>query len=331
MLEKQMHSIWYGQSGLTALLRPVSWLFCLLVLLRRGAYRFGLLRSVRLPVPVIVVGNISVGGTGKTPLVIEVVNILKQAGFKPGVISRGYGGKARSWPQQVRSDCDPVMVGDEPIVIAKRTQVPMAVGPDRVATGRALLEHFNCDIIVSDDGLQHYALKRDIEIVVVDGMRRFGNGLCLPAGPLREPQKRVDEVDLVVNSGSSVGDEYQMRYLGDYLVNLKTAEKVPLSDFTGKTVHAAAGVGNPERFFNQLRDMGIKVIEHPFPDHYYFKAQDLCFNDDHVVIMTEKDAVKFKRYADANMWYWPIDVELKKKFNYHLLNILEMKNGQKAA
>ncbi|MDH3948490.1 MAG: tetraacyldisaccharide 4'-kinase, partial [Gammaproteobacteria bacterium] len=248
-LESLLHSIWQQRNGISQVLRPLSWLYCSIVFVRRWLYRLHLLRSTRLKVPVIVVGNISVGGTGKTPLVVFVVEALKRAGYKPGVISRGYRGKARSWPQQVRSDSDPVMVGDEPILISRRTQCPMAVGPKRVAAGEALLKYSNCDIIVCDDGLQHYALRRDAEILVVDGARRFGNGFCLPAGPLREPVRRMNKVNLIVTNGLATQNEFAMQYEGDTLVNLlDESQTCPLAELKGRGVHAVAGVGNPQRF-----------------------------------------------------------------------------------
>ena len=197
---KSLEYSWYNHNALSLLLRPLTWLYCAMIFVRRVAYATGLLKRYRLSIPVIVVGNLTVGGTGKTPVVVHIAHLLKRSGYSPGIISRGYGGKARSWPQQVRPDADPVMVGDEAILISRRSNCPMAVGPDRAKTASLLQQHSGCDIIISDDGLQHYALKRDVEIVVIDGMRRFGNGLCLPAGPLREPVSRKDKVDFVFSA-----------------------------------------------------------------------------------------------------------------------------------
>jgi len=330
--QQSVHKLWEKRSLLAVLLSPLSGLFCGLVWLRRGLYRIGILRQRRLPVPVIVVGNITTGGTGKTPLVIAVVNILKEAGFRPGIISRGYGGKASSWPQQVRPDADPVMVGDEPVIIARRTGSPMAVGPNRVKAAREMLKHYNCDVIVSDDGLQHYALARDVEVAVVDGQRRFGNRWCLPAGPLREPVSRLNQVDLIVTNGTPVGDEYQMDYVGRQWINVADAKQVTEMDrFAGKKVHAIAGVGNPQRFFNMLREEGMEVIEHTFPDHYIFKPEDFAFDETLPVLMTEKDAVKCERLGLNDAWYVPIQASVNKKFDHHLLNVLEAKRGQKTA
>lgn len=332
MVQQKLQTLWEKRTVLTLLLSPLSGLFCSLVALRRLLYRIGFFKQTRMPVPVIVVGNLTTGGTGKTPLVIAVVNILKKAGFNPGIISRGYGGKASSWPQQVRPDADPVMVGDEPVIIARRTACPMAVGPSRVDAVNALLKHYDCDIIVSDDGLQHYALARDIEVVVVDGLRRFGNGFCLPAGPLREPVKRLQEVDLIVSNGTPVGEEYQMDYVGRQWVSLQDSTRTAeMNRFATRKVHAIAGVGNPQRFFNMLRNEGMQVIEHTFPDHHIFKADDFVFDETLPILMTEKDAVKCERLGLQDAWYVPIQANINKNFHYHLLNMLEAKHGQKAA
>ena len=331
-LEKWLQQIWQQRNGISLTLRPLSWLYCSIVFVRRWLYRLRVLRSTQLKVPVIVVGNITVGGTGKTPLVVSVVETLKEAGYRPGVISRGYRGKARSWPQQARPDSDPVMVGDEPILISRRTQSPMAVGPDRVAAGQALLKYSDCDIIVCDDGLQHYALRRDMEILVVDGTRRFGNGFCLPAGPLREPVRRIDKVDLVVTNGLAGPNECAMRYEGDTLVNLADESQTStLNDLKGSSVHAIAGVGNPQRFFDRLALSGLDVREHAFADHHLFLPRDLDYGNSVPIIMTEKDAVKCRRFARSNMWYLPITVSLSNQFEQQLLNRIEIRYGQKTA
>jgi len=333
MIESRLQQIWYSRSGLSQVLRPLSWLFCALVMLRRTLYRLRLLPSRRLPVPVIVVGNLTVGGTGKTPLVIAIVRLLREHGWRPGIVSRGYGGKARTWPQQVRPDGDPVMVGDEPILIARHTGCPMAVGPDRVAAGEALLQHHDCDIIVCDDGLQHYALRRDLEVLVIDGVRRFGNGFCLPAGPLREPVHRQHSVDFLVTNGpASRVDELPMRYEGDELVNLRDpAQRASLADWQGQAVHAVAGVGNPARFFERLEHAGLEVTRHAFADHHAYRAADLDFGDDRPVVMTEKDAVKCARFAREDFWYLPVEARLPDGFALQLVNRLEARHGQKPA
>lgn len=330
MLAKKIETAWYSRNGLTAILRPFSWLFCALVAIRRFCYRIGLLRTARLSVPVVVVGNITVGGTGKTPLVIQLVNFLKEHGYHPAVISRGYGGKARTWPQQVRWDGDPTMVGDEAILIARQTRCPMAVGPNRVAAAQALLKYTDCDVIISDDGLQHYALGRDIEIAVIDGVRRYGNGLCLPAGPLREPLTRLEQVNFRVTNGIAGANEFSMRYeveqlhrADDPLVTLN------VSSLENQTVHAVAGIGHPQRFFDSLRQQGLDVVEHAFPDHYAYTKKDLDFGEIQPVVMTEKDAVKCQHFDQHNIWYQPVKAKLDPQFSEQLLIALEKINGQK--
>jgi len=321
---------WYGGSGWCRVLLPLSALYCTAAVARRLAWRSGLRRAFRAPVPVIVVGNLTVGGTGKTPLVIWLARFLRRSGFRPGVVSRGYGGRARRWPQQVRADADPVMVGDEALVIARHSGCPMAVGPDRVAAVEALLAHSDCDIIISDDGLQHYRLGRTVEIATVDGRRRLGNGHCLPAGPLREPASRLGRVDfVVVKGGQGMGaDEYPMHYEGDTLVNLRDENRTrPLAELRGRRVHAVAGLGDPAGFFDRLREAGLEVEPHSFPDHHAYIGADLAFGDDLPVVMTEKDAVKCTRYARDHMWYLPVEARLPDHFGINLLNLLEKRHG----
>jgi tetraacyldisaccharide 4'-kinase len=317
---KRLDEYWWDRNGIAFLLLPLSWLFCLVVVVRKIAYRLGIIQSTRLPVPVIVVGNISVGGTGKTPLVIWIARYLKSKGYKPGIISRGYGGQASSWPQQVREGSDPVTVGDEAILIANHTGCPMCVGPDRAEAGRALVENTDCDIVISDDGMQHYGLQRDIEIAVIDGERGLGNGFCLPAGPLRERPKRLAEVDMVVANGPTGRRQFRMQLRQIKAINLADSElEKPLSDFVGKEpVHVVAGIGNPERFFSQLENAGIRIIRHPFPDHHLFSSDDIPSDDGRPVLMTEKDAVKCCRFAESRHWLIRIEAVLEEKFAHRL-------------
>ncbi len=319
-----INRIWYDRHPLALLLWPASIVFRLLSTLRRWGYRSGLLTTEYPGVPVIVVGNIAVGGTGKTPLVIALAERLRQAGYRPGIISRGYRGKARHWPQQVRPDSDPVMVGDEAVLLAQRSGCPVAVGPDRVATARALLTASDSDILISDDGLQHYRLGRDIEIAVIDGVRRLGNGYLLPAGPLREPAQRLKQVDFTVVNGGIAGKlEYPMPLLPQRFIPLRPhAPSQPLSAFNGQRVHAIAAIGNPQRFFDTLRELGIEVIEHCFPDHHLLQAEDIRFDDDLAVLMTEKDAVKCRRFATAGCWYLEIEAGLDDRLWYRLCKLL---------
>lgn len=323
----KVEQAWYERNGLTHLLRPLSWFFLVVATLRRWLYRNSIVKSVRLPVPIIIVGNITVGGTGKTPLVIWIANYLKSAGYKPGIISRGYGGKARNWPQQVRPDADPVMVGDEAVVISRRTGCPMAVGPDRISDGRALLKYAKVDVIISDDGLQHYALDRTIEIAVIDGIRRFGNGFCLPAGPLRELPARLNDVDCRITNGVAAQGEIAMKYLADKAINLVSNEVRQISEFKNQAVNAIAGIGNPDRFFNFIRANGIRINTRAYADHYLFIAEDITFPDDEVLFMTEKDAVKCQRFARENWWYIPVDAHLPEDFGVHLIHLLEERHG----
>jgi tetraacyldisaccharide 4'-kinase len=321
---KRLDYYWYNKSFITLVLLPVSWLFCFVAITRRLFYRVGLLKVHHLPVPVIIVGNISVGGTGKTPLVTWLIDVLRREGYTPGIVSRGYGGQATHWPQQVRIDSDPRMVGDEAVLLSRRCTCPMAVGPNRAEAAEALLAHTDCDIIVADDGLQHYALGRDMEIAVVDGVRRFGNQHCLPAGPLREPLGRLASVDAVVTNGVPGVREYRMDLIPGALRNLQSADKkTSLQSFAGKTVHAVAGIGHPARFFHQLEAQGITVIEHAFPDHHPFTQDDIIFDDDLPVLMTEKDAVKCQEFSDERHWCVPVDAKLDERIIPLILRLIK--------
>jgi tetraacyldisaccharide 4'-kinase len=314
--------LWYGNYPLSILLLPLSWLYAGYISLRRFAYMAGALPVQKVKVPVIVVGNITVGGTGKTPLIIWLGDYLIQKGLKPGFISRGYGGRSKKWPQQVRADSNPSLVGDEPVLIAQRSCCPVAVSPNRYIAAMELLAHTDCDILLCDDGLQHLNLYRDIEIAVIDGDRRFGNGRCLPAGPLREGIGQLDKVDLVVANGKAGKNEFLMEYIQTGIVSLQDDnEFLDIEDLRGKDVHAVAGIGNPQRYFSYLRSMGIRVIKHEFPDHYDFESKDLNFNDELAIVMTEKDAVKCRQFEINNCWFLKIDVEMGSTFE-HRLNIL---------
>ena len=296
---------WDGWHLLTLLLLPLSGLFCLLVWLRRLAYRWGWLSSQRLSVPVVIVGNISVGGTGKSPLIIWMAQRLREMGLRPGIILRGYGGSAGSQPTPVTAQSRADEVGDEAVMIRRRTQCPVYVGSRRVETGRRLLAEQACDLILSDDGLQHYALERDLEIVVIDGQRRFGNGLCLPAGPLREPRGRLREADLVLVNGDATAGEPGMHVGAEEAVSLSHGEKRPLAGFAGETLHAVAGIGHPERFFSTLRKAGLQPQCHAFPDHHPFTRDDFQSISGQTVLMTEKDGVKCEQFAAAGFWVVP--------------------------
>lgn len=306
---------WYDLSASPARWAlPLASLYGAVVAVRRGLYRKGWLRSRHLPVPVIVVGNIVAGGAGKTPLVIALVEMLRSLGWKPGVVSRGYGGSARG-PQLLGARPDPFVAGDEPALIAIRTGVPVAIGADRPAAAK-LLTHQGVDVLVADDGLQHYALARHIEICVIDGRRRLGNGRLLPAGPLREPASRLHEVDFVVcNGGEAQAGEIPMRLVLAHAVRVDdSAISKPLAGFPGSKVHAVAGIGHPSRFFESLRAVGMEPIEHAFPDHHRYAPADLDFGDELPVLMTEKDAVKCRAFAKQNWWSVPVTAQLPESF-----------------
>ena len=299
--------LWYGTHPLQLLLRPLSYLFGLIAALRRGAFQTGILRAYRAPVPVIVVGNICVGGVGKTPVVIDLIARLKADGWRPGVVSRGYGGQARQ-ATPVTPQSDPVEVGDEPVLIAQRAQCPVVVAARRADAARLLVAQ-GCNIIVADDGLQHYALARDFEIVVVDGERRHGNGWLLPAGPLREPQKRLNSVDLVLVSGHGASpDEHAVSGQLGRARHLLTGRRADLNEFS--EVHAIAGIGNPDKFFSALANAGLRVSAHAFADHHHFVAHDLHLPGDQAILMTEKDAVKCQAFRDSRCWAVEYDAHM---------------------
>lgn len=315
--------IWYKDAFLGILLLPLAYLFSDIVRLRRFFYVKGLKKSYTLPVPVVVVGNITLGGTGKTPLVVWLANLLKNEGYKPGIISRGYGGQSEMWPVLVKPESNANQVGDEPVLIARQTQLPVVVGPSRVDAANKLLAEFGCNVVISDDGLQHYKLNRDIEIAVVDGERRFGNGYCLPAGPLREPIDRLGSVDFVVVNGEKYADhEFSMQLAGVIAVNMKTGEQKALHDFKGVECHALAGIGNPGRFFSLLQAEGLSCSTHSFPDHYAFQEDDIAFKEEKPVLMTEKDAVKCAKFAEAYHWYVPVAADVEPAFKEKLLDLL---------
>ncbi|MCB1737367.1 MAG: tetraacyldisaccharide 4'-kinase [Gammaproteobacteria bacterium] len=324
-MNRNAPDFWWHNSPQAWLLWPVSQLYRLLGGLRRLAYRLGLLRRYRAPVPVIVVGGILVGGSGKTPFTIWLVDLLQKAGYHPGVVLRGYGGKARSWPRSVDAHSNPEEVGDEAVLIAQRTGVPVCAGPKRGLSAQCLVKS-GCDVIVSDDGLQHYALDRNIEIAVVDSRRRFGNRMLLPAGPLREAPSRLRKVHWVISNGPQQRGEYRMDLRGDTLQRLEGEGAETLASWQGREVHALAGIGDPRRFFASLRRAGLNVQEHPFPDHHVFKAEDLRFNPPLPLVMTEKDAVKCRRLGtqpDANIWYLPVTAKVDSRLERLILKELE--------
>ncbi|MCL5260283.1 MAG: tetraacyldisaccharide 4'-kinase [Gammaproteobacteria bacterium] len=276
--------------------------------------------------PIIVVGNISVGGTGKTPFVIWLANFLLKHGYRPGIISRGFGGKSKNYPLVVSAQSDAMEVGDEALVIVNNTNCPMVVSPNRTAALQKLLAVSNCDVIISDDGLQHYKLARDIEIAIVDAKQKFGNGFCLPAGPLREPLQRLKNVDFVIMHQQTplTNTCNEMRLVADKLVNVQNPLLTKkLEDFSGKIVDAVAGIGNPARFYALLSDYGLKANRHTYPDHYQFKQKDLA-GFAAPVIMTEKDAVKCAKIVNTDVWYLKVTTEVNMDFAKQLLDKLQV-------
>ena len=335
---------WQRRGGGALVLAPLALVFALAMRLRRALYRANVLRPWRADVPVIVVGNVTVGGTGKTPLVIAIVELLRAHGWRPGVLARGYGrvppreqdelGVVRVVPELAT----PEHFGDEPVVIARRCRVPVYISPDRPAAARALrAADPEVNVLVCDDGLQHYALARDVEIAVVDGERRFGNGLPLPAGPLREPVARLDEVDAVVVNGGDEADEagaaripgkrrFAMRLGRERFVALVGgAERSPRElelALRGRRVAAVAGIGHPQRFFDHLAALGVRASAHPFADHHAYQPRDLRLPGTDAILMTEKDAVKCAAFADERMWMMRVEAELPPDFEGFLLERL---------
>lgn len=309
-----MQRVWYERRpfALFLLLMPLSLLFALLAMLRRALYRVGALRAVKVARPVLVIGNVSVGGTGKTPLVIWLAERIANRGYRVGIVTRGYGGTADQWPQDVAPDSATEQVGDEAVLLATRTSAIVVAGPDRVAAAMRAIER-GAQIILSDDGLQHYRLARDAEIVVIDAHRRFGNGWLLPAGPLRESPRRAQRADLIVESARGGRSAASTAHLVcvqslEAAVNLRTGERRALTNFADTPAHAVAAIGHPDAFFAMLRERGVTATSHAFPDHAPLNADDLQFGDEAPVLMTEKDAVKCRAFASERFWAVPLGV-----------------------
>lgn len=304
--------IWSGKSWLYLLLLPLSWLYGTITWLIRISYTLGLRSAWRAPVPVIIVGNLTAGGNGKTPVVIWLVEQLKQRGYRVGVVSRGYGGKSDVYPLLLSNSTTTSQAGDEPVLIYQRTAAPVAVSPKRSDAVKALLKSHDLDFIITDDGLQHYALQRDFELVVIDGVRRFGNGWWLPAGPMRERAGRLRSVDAVItNGGIAATGEIPMQLAAREAVNLVTGERCPAQQL--QHVVAMAGIGHPPRFFATLNLLGIAPKkEYAFADHQDYSLAQLSSltSGPQNLLMTEKDAVKCRAFAQPNWWYLPVDAQL---------------------
>jgi tetraacyldisaccharide 4'-kinase len=329
--------VWYDRRArwLALLLLPLSWLFGLVVAVRRAAYRGRILRSVAVARPVVVVGNITVGGTGKTPFTIWLANRLQARGARVGIVLRGYGGRSSHWPRDVEQQTKWEEVGDEALLLAASTGAIVVAGPDRVAAAQRAVER-GAEIVLCDDGLQHYRLARRCEIAVVDARRGFGNGRMLPSGPLREPRSRLEDVDLVVMTrrlGTAASSIPHARVivevvprLGDAIAIVSGARR-SLSSFAGQRVHAVAGIGNPQAFFEALTAAGLEVMAHPLPDHAVPVAADVSFRDGTPVLMTEKDAVKCRALADDRHWAVRMDVTMSEEHATAVMALIDAKAG----
>jgi len=321
------------------ILYPISWIFSAVVAIRRILYRDQILSGEQLLLPVIVIGNISVGGTGKTPLTLKITQQLIERGWKPLIVSRGYGGTSKK-PRKVDESCTTTMVGDEPLMMARRDLCPVWIGKNRARTAQAALQaNPECNVVLCDDGLQHYRLKRDVEIAVIDGELVFGNERMLPAGPLREPVTRLLKVDaIVVNGGDPVERTnaegprvYMMSLHGELFYNLLDPDKkATADDFKSSRNHAVAGIGNPQRFFNQLDSSGIKFTAHPFQDHHPYAAGELNFENCDAILMTEKDAVKCSSFADERYWVLRVDARFEDALLDQILRKINPNGSQTA-
>lgn len=317
-LSESLQASWYGDRKPFSWLAPFTKYYVHRVQQKRAAYLSGKKISYKAPVPVIVVGNITVGGTGKTPMILWMINFLQAKGIKVAVVSRGYGAKPPYFPWRVLPEQTAKVAGDEPLLIVKRSGVPLVIDPNRSQAIQKLCCEDKPDIILSDDGLQHYAMARDLELVMIDNKRQIGNGYCLPMGPLREPIERLKTVDAVIYNGAEqdpiAGFAMQLKPLE--LVNLVTGEKQPLTYFIGgQTINAVAGIGNPQRFFNTLQqELGWQVLPHPFADHAIYSKATLTFANTYPVVMTEKDAVKCQAFAEPTWWYLKVETSPSSAF-----------------
>lgn len=311
-LADRLLAAWYAGHPALALLRPLEMLYRRVVMRKRARFLNGESPSYRAPVPVVVVGNITVGGTGKTPMILWLIEHCRRQDIKVGVVSRGYGAKPPHYPWRVSANQPAEQTGDEPLLIVQRTGVPLVIDPDRAGAVQALLASERLDLILCDDGMQHYRLARDLELVLIDAARGLGNGRCLPAGPLREPSERLQEADAVLYNGADGdrADGFGFQLQPSALVNLRSGERRGLDHFPpGQRLHAVAGIGNPQRFFNTLLRLNWQPVPHPFADHAHFSAQSLAFSPALPLVMTEKDAVKCRAFAADDWWYLAVEAQ----------------------
>mgnify|MGYP006132926355 FL=1 len=327
-----LENTWYKRSAWLFLLWPLSLITKFVSSRRRSKFLKDEGYSWKPEIPIIVIGNIVVGGTGKTPLVIWLANKLRGLGFKPGIVSRGYGGSAKKYPLLIEGTTTVQESGDEAQIIFKNTNLPVSVSPNRVQAAKYLIEETDCDVLISDDGMQHYALGRDIEIAVFDGLKGTGNDLCLPAGPLRESLERTSEVDFIISSTQElnhplINEDYVMTYEPINWVRLLDGESFAAKDWPlTRSINAVAGIGNPLKFYNLLRDLGLDPIEHSFPDHYQFNEEDLTFNDNLPIIMTEKDAVRCKDMTIKNIWYLRVEAKISEELATKIVDKMRSKD-----
>lgn len=334
-LAQLLDRVWYGRAHpLSVALAPFGWVYCAIARWRAFSWRHRWRRrpdEARLNAPVVVVGNLTVGGTGKTPLVLWLADHLRQRGWTPGILTRGYLGGENRAPRRVPVDGDPRLFGDEAVLLAARSGCPVMICRDRYAAARQLLRTTNCDILIADDGLQHYRLRRDLEILLIDGRRGFGNGRCLPAGPLREPAARARLADIQLINATGQSAQPRMELRPTRARNLADPRQTrALAQFIGAPITAVAGIGHPEQFFALLERHGLRISRRPYPDHHDFGAADLQRFGSDQVLMTEKDAVKCRTWATKNLWYLPVTAHPNKPFTDALdshLRVLERRRA----
>ena len=321
--QQKLNSIWYKDEAVPLKYKLLSKIFSFFSGFRRNLYSIGFLKRNKIKCPVIIVGNITVGGVGKTPFVIWLVNQLQSKGYKVGVVSRGYGGKREQEPMLIIPQTSARASGDEPLLISKHTHAKIMVGKNRAKAAKSLFQEYRPDVIIADDGLQHYALGRDMEICLIDAEKGLGNQQLLPAGPLREKKERLDSVDLVVYKGKKA-EQLSFHYEPLMVYKLgKTKQQKSIKDFRNQPIHAVAGIAHPDGFFKMLSDQGLAVIKHPLDDHHEIQASDLQFNDDSVVFITEKDAVKCGDIKTENVWVVVLKLVISEEHKNTILEKVE--------